>query len=128
MVKVFTFLICMFFIGTLLSQKEEIKCWKVKKGRFEMVGPQGGSIKIRRKSNVQIERYSRQKVRHKFNIKWIDDCNYELTLKKSRIKSLINHTEVKLLVTVVEVSKFYYSALIKTGVNDKAEKIEIEIK
>jgi hypothetical protein len=41
---------------------------------------------------------------------------------------LINHTEVKLLVTVVEVSKFYYSALIKTGVNDKAEKIEIEIK
>jgi len=128
MVKVFTFLICLCFLGTSFSQNEEIKCWKVKKGRFEMVGPQGGSIKIRRKSNVQIERYSRQRVRHKFNIKWIDDCNYELTLKKSRIKSLINHTEVKLLVTIVEVSKFYYSALIKTGVNDKAEKIEIEIK
>ena len=93
-----------------------------------MVGPQGGSIKIKRKSNIQIERYSRQRVKHKFTINWIDDCNYELTLKKSRIKSLIDHTEVKLYVTVTNVSKFYYSAIITTKKNEKGEKIEIQIK
>ena len=80
----------------ILVKKNEIKCWKVKKGRFETVGPQGGSIRIKRKNNIQIERYSRQRIRHRFYITWIDDCNYELTLKKSKIKSLINHTEIKL--------------------------------
>lgn len=124
----FSFIFCLFYTQIVHSQKDEVKCWRVKKGRFEMVGPQGGSIKIKRKANIQIERYSRQRIRHRFNITWIDDCNYELTLKKSKIKSLINHTEIKLFVSVIEVSKYYYTALIKTGVNDKAEKIEIEIK
>ena len=121
-------IVCLFYTETLHSQKNEIKCWRVKKGRFEMVGPQGGSIRIKRKNNIQIERYSRQRIRHRFYITWIDDCNYELTLKKSRIKSLINHTEIKLFVSVIEVSKYYYTALIKTGINDEAEKIEIQIK
>ena len=121
-------IICLFYTENIYSQKGELKCWRVKKGRFEMVGPQGGSIKIKRKSNVQIERYSRQRIRHRFTINWIDDCNYELTLKKSRIKSLLNHTEIKLFVSVIEVSKYYYTALIKTGINDEAEKIEIQIK
>jgi hypothetical protein len=121
-------IVCLFYTETLHSQKNEIKCWKVKKGRFEMVGPQGGSIRIKRKNKIQIERYSRQRIRHRFYITWIDDCNYELTLKKSKIKSLINHTEIKLFVSVIEVSKYYYTALIKTGINDEAEKIEIQIK
>ena len=127
--KHFTVLfLCVFFFFGAKSQENTSKCNKVKKGRFEMVGPQGGSIKIKRKNNIQIERYSRQRVKHKFTINWIDDCNYELTLKKSRIKSLIDDTEVKLYVRVTKVSKFYYSAIIRSEKNGKGEEIEIQIK
>ena len=93
-----------------------------------MVGPQGGSIRIKRKSNIQVERYSRQRVKHRFLISWIDECNYVLTLKKSKIKSLLNDTEIKLYVSIIEVNKYYYTALIKSEENGKQEKIEIQIK
>ena len=112
----------------LYGQNNVLNCQKIKKGRFEMVGPQGGSIKIKRKSNIQIERYSRQRVKHRFTIDWIDDCNYMLTLKKSKIKSLIDDTEVKLYVSITEVNKYYYSARISSKEHGKSEKIEIQIK
>ena len=124
----FTLLLIVLTSISTYSQDDQINCLKIKKGRFEMVGPQGGSIKIKRKSTIQIERYSRQRVKHRFFIKWIDDCNYELTLKKSKIKSLINDTEMKLYVTIVDVDKYYYSALIKSSEKGKQEKIEIQIK
>ncbi len=110
------------------TQDSQINCLKIKKGRFEMVGPQGGSIRIKRKSNIQVERYSRQRVKHRFLISWIDECNYVLTLKKSKIKSLLNDTEIKLYVSIIEVNKYYYTALIKSEENGKQEKIEIQIK
>ena len=93
-----------------------------------MVGPQGGSIKIQRTKKIQKERYSRQRIRHKFYIDWIDECNYVLTLKKSRIKSLLNNTEIKLFVEIIEVDRYYYTAKIKSNENDIPEIIEIQIR
>ena len=93
-----------------------------------MVGPQGGSIKIKRTNKIQIERYSRQRIKHRFYIDWIDECNYILTLKKSRIKSIINDTEVKLYVKITEVDRYYYTAEIRSSEKDQPETIEIQIR
>ena len=93
-----------------------------------MAGPQGGSIKIKRTKKLQIERYSRQKISYKFYIEWVGDCTYILKLKKSRIRSLIDKSEIELRVTITSIDKYYYTAQIigknKTGF----EEIEIQIK
>ena len=125
-----------YLLGTLLiiflininAQNQMPKCRKVKRGRFIMVGPQGGSIKIKRTNKIQIERYSRQRIKHRFYINWIDECNYELTLKKSRIKSLLDDTEIKLFVKITEVNRYYYSAEIRSNENKNPETIEIQIR
>lgn len=121
---------CLLIAFTLFgkAQNDFPKCKKVRKGRFIMVGPQGGSIKIKRTHKIQKERYSRQKIRHKFYVEWIDECNYILTLKKSRIKSIIDDTEVKLYVKITEVDRYYYSAEIKSSEKDQPETIEIQIR
>ena len=93
-----------------------------------MAGPQGGSIKIKRTKKLQIERYPRQKISYKFYIEWIEDCTYVLKLKKSRIRSLIDKSEIELLVTITSVDKYYYTALIKGKNKTESEEIEIQIK
>ena len=120
------FLIVLFF--NINAQSKVPKCKKVKRGRFIMVGPQGGSIKIKRTNKIQIERYSRQRIKHRFYIDWIDECNYILTLKKSRIKSIIDDTEVKLYVKIIEVDRYYYTAEIRSSEKDQPETIEIQIR
>ena len=116
------------FLININAQNQMPKCRKVKRGRFIMVGPQGGSIKIKRTNKIQIERYSRQRIKHRFYINWIDECNYELTLKKSRIKSLLDDTEIKLFVKITEVNRYYYSAEIRSNENKNPETIEIQIR
>ena len=110
------------------AQNNIPKCEKVKRGRFIMVGPQGGSIKIKRTNKIQIERYSRQRIRHRFYIEWIDDCNYVLTLKKSKIKSLLDDIEIKLYVEITKVDRYYYSAKIRSNEKANPETIEIQIR
>ena len=91
--------------STYNAQDKLILCNTVKKGRFVVSGPEGGSIKIKRTYSIQTERYSRQNVRFKFDIEWIDDCNYVLTLRKSRILSLKKTSDIKLYVTITDVNK-----------------------
>ena len=121
---------CLLIVFTVFinAQNKIPNCKKVKKGRFIMVGPQGGSIKIKRTHKLQKERYSRQRISHKFYIEWVDECNYILTLKKSRIKSLLDETQVKLYVKITEVDRYYYSAEIRSSEKDQPETIEIQIR
>ncbi len=122
-----------FFLLFILSftnygQETNLDCSSIKKGRFLMAGPQGGSIKIKRTKKLQIERYSRQKISYKFYIEWIEDCTYILKLKKSRIRSLIDKSEIEIRVTITSLDKHYYTAQI-TGKNKTGfEEIEIQIK
>ncbi len=113
---------------TFNAQEKLIPCNTIKKGRFVVSGPEGGSIKIKRTHRIQTERYSRQNVRFRFDIEWIDDCNYILTLRKSKIISLKKTSDIKLYVTITDINKYYYKALIRANENSIAEEIEIQIR
>ena len=68
--RIFISFILLFFINSISSQDiiAQLECKKFRKGKFEMTGPSGGDIKIKRKNKYQFERYNRENQKYKFLI------------------------------------------------------------
>lgn len=90
-----------------------------------MTGPSGGEIKIKRKKNIQVERYNRENQKYRFSVTWISPCEYILSLKKVHgKKSAKEYVGSKVFVKIIETKEDYYIAISRQE-SGEATKIEI---
>lgn len=62
----------------------EIDCGDFKTGKFIYTAPGGGEVSIKRTKKKQIERYNNEHQKFIFEINWLDDCTYDLTLVNAK--------------------------------------------
>ena len=109
--------ILLFSITSISSQDiiAKLECDNFRKGKFEMTGPSGGDIKIKRKNKYQFERYNRERQKYKFLIEWTSPCTYALTLQKVKGKSSAKRFEGSVVyVEIVDVTNDSYTAKSRT--------------
>ena len=109
--------ILLFWITEISSQDniDKLECEPFRKGKFEMTGPSGGDIKIKRKNKYQFERYNRERQKYKFLIEWTSPCTYTLTLQKVKGKKSAKRFEGSVVyVEIVAVSNDSYTAESRT--------------
>ncbi len=126
--RIFISFILLFFINSISSQDiiAQLECKKFRKGKFEMTGPSGGDIKIKRKNKYQFERYNRENQKYKFLIEWTSPCTYKLTLQKVKGKKSAKRFEGSVVnVEIVAVTNDSYTANSRTQ-DGKITIIEIE--
>ena len=126
--RIFTSFIFLFFINSISSQDTiaQLECKKFRKGKFEMTGPSGGDIKIKRKNKYQFERYNRERQKYKFLIEWTSHCNYTLTLQKVKGKKSAKRFEGAVVyVEIVAITNDSYTAKSRTQ-DGQITTIEIE--
>lgn len=104
----------------------KLNCQRFRKGKFEMTGPSGGDIKIKRNNKYQFERYNRERQKYKFLIEWTSPCTYNLTLQKVRGKNSAKRFEGSIVyVEIVAITNDSYTAKSRTQ-NGTITIIEIE--
>lgn len=87
-------LLCLSNIGIAQTQN----CSKFQNGKFKMVDSETGAYVIERKGNRQVEYSEINKLEMELDVKWIDECNY--TLKVRKILSNPNNISVTRGMTV----------------------------
>ena len=105
------------FATTSISSQDiaKMECQDFRKGKFEMTGPSGGDIKIKRKNKYQFERYNRERQKYKFLIEWTSPCTYKLTLQKVKGKNSAKRFEGSVVyVEIVDVTNDSYTAKSRT--------------
>ena len=120
--------ILLFSITAISSQDiiAKLACETFRKGKFEMTGPSGGDIKIKRKNKYQFERYNREHQKYKFLIEWTSPCTYTLTLQKVKGKKSAKRFEGSLVyIEIVAVTNDSYTAKSRTQ-DGQITTIEIE--
>ena len=65
-----------------LTQTEN--CSSFRTGSYFYTPPNGGEVTFRRTKKKQIERYNNEHQRFIFKINWTDECEYTLTLHKTK--------------------------------------------
>lgn len=76
----FLALLSQLFVLTLLAQQPT--CKTLRTGSFKMVSAELGTTYITRTGKTQVEKNEKLGYEVIFDIKWIDDCTYELRPKK----------------------------------------------
>ena len=109
----FLFSVCFFF--SCINKHNSINCNQFRNGKFELKGKKTG-IKywIERHDSVQLETDQETGKAIQMNIKWIDDCTYELsrlaeisdTIYPGGVKRIKEYLPVK--ATIIIVKKNYY--------------------
>ena len=92
-------------ISTAFSQHPD--CFRFKTGTFKLLDAGSPNYTIIRNASIQTETASNSIVTTDFYIRWIDDCNYELTLKKMHNRPAgikMPDKTIKLFVKIVEIS------------------------
>ena len=74
---------------SIKSFSQKTDCQKFKNGTFEFIGKDSTvEYIIIRKGDLQKEQVFGEKTYYTFNVKWIDDCTYVLTMTKKTSKIL----------------------------------------
>ena len=109
MITRITFVILSIFLGFSASA-QTVDCYKYKTGKFRIADPHAGGINIiERNANYQVETMDALKVKVRFNVTWVDDCTYTLTIDKIlRNENHIDLPRMELRVTIVETTKDGY--------------------
>lgn len=108
--------------------QEEIDCSDFKTGKYHYIPPNGGEVNIRRTKKKQIERYNDENQKFIFSIHWIDDCNYELTLKNAKGLPRAQKKEIigsSLTCTVIDANLGHYTVIISSSDNKPSEEVTI---
>lgn len=115
--RIFISFILLFSLTSVSSQDiiEQLECNKFKKGKFDMTGPSGGDINIKRKKKYQYERYNREHQKYKFLIEWTSPCTYKLTLQRVKGKKSAKRFEGSIVyVEIIDVTNDSYTARSRT--------------
>ncbi len=82
-------------------------CSSFKTGTFKLLGANSPNYIITRNDTIQLEWAEKSLVKTDFYIRWIDDCTYELTLKKMHNRPValkLPESPIKLFVHINKVS------------------------
>lgn len=82
-------------LSPLLSSSQDHSgnsCHKFFKGKFIAQGKE--YIKIKRNARYQYETNTKDKMKSKYKIKWVDDCVYTLTMVRTTDKNLITRDKI----------------------------------
>ncbi|OYU95695.1 MAG: hypothetical protein CFE21_11190 [Bacteroidetes bacterium B1(2017)] len=66
----------------LLALAQKPECAKFKEGSFVLEDKNNGNTYISRQGKTQVEWQEYTKLKIEFTVKWIDECNYSLKIKK----------------------------------------------
>lgn len=105
-----------------------LDCSEFKTGNFHYSPPNGGEVTIKRTKKKQIERYNQETQKFIFEIVWIDDCSYDLTLTKTfglpkeRKKEILG---TKLHCQVTDASLNHFEVIIYSDDSEKKEELTI---
>ena len=103
MKKLFAILTLLFIYNSLFAQiNDSSACLKYHRGKFSYTDPAGNIVLVDRLKNFQFDKNQTTKVKTQYRIKWINDCQYELTLVSTNSKSLRKN---KYSVTSIIISK-----------------------
>lgn len=95
----------MISVSTVFSQHTD--CLHFKTGKFQLLDASSPDYIITRNDSIQTETAKNSIVATDFYIRWIDDCNYELTLKKMHNRPAgikMPDKTIKLFVKIVKIS------------------------
>jgi hypothetical protein len=112
----------------LFSQR--ISCKNLKKGKFLLLDSIQGNTKIKRYKRIQIEEGERSGLKLMLKIKWIDDCNYSLSIVKilKNPKNINIPENIILNVKIVHVTSKSYTEISSSNLSNLALKRIILIK
>lgn len=108
---IFSFLFFFLFLSHLVFAQVEFseECKKFKKGKFLQEGKE--NIKIKRGAKYQVEIDGNSGIKSKFRIKWVNDCEYSLTLIESNdveTTNLFLNNPMYVKIKSIEGNKYTY--------------------
>lgn len=116
------FLLSLFLSNCFWASGQELNCNQFKTGKFKMEDPNTGVNYISRNDSIQIEYLPKFEIKVELNVKWINNCTLELSLKN--VLENPNNIDIQdfiLISEIIETGKNYYV------MKSKAEGIEIEL-
>ena len=107
-------LIFMLVVSPMVSSSQHLpsnSCHEFFKGKFIVEGKE--HIKIRRTARYQYETDSRNKIRSKYKIKWVNDCTCTITLVRTTDRDLISRDKIDAvqpqIIRVINGNKYTYT-------------------
>lgn len=94
------------------SKAQENTCSVMKKGTFRYMGTEDPSAYFEINDTTHVEYHQKKKYRIRSHLKWIDDCNYELTMREITVPDFPFTIGDKLHVEIIktEDNLIYYRA------------------
>ncbi|MEX0968779.1 MAG: tetratricopeptide repeat protein [Bacteroidia bacterium] len=110
-------------------EKKNVNCKMAHNGKFKYGSNQSDTTAyIERKGNKQTEYYENNKYQTEFNIKWISDCEYELTFINTNdpaLNFLTKGDKLTIIISNVNDKQYEYQSnlngMISTGTHIKIE-------
>lgn len=102
-----TLFLLVFLININATFSQHIDCLRFKTGTFKLLDASSPDYFIIRNDSIQTETANNSIVTTDFYIRWIDDCNYELTLKKMHNRPAgikMPDKTIKLVVKITKIS------------------------
>jgi hypothetical protein len=99
----------------IVSKAQENPCTIMKKGVFRYMGTEDPTAFFEINDTTHIEYHQKKKYHIRSNLKWIDDCNYELTMTEITVPGFPYTTGDKLQVEIIKTEDdlVYYRASVK---------------
>ena len=94
----------LFFSFYASAQLDSVTCAKFRTGRFVYLNDSSQTVIVKRTAKKQEEKNEQTNVVTKFKIKWINNCEYELTQTWSNSKAQRKHNKG---VSTVRITKLY---------------------
>jgi len=122
-------LFLLFLAGSLSLSAQNRDCRSIHKGSFRLSSKESGTTMIKRTNKYQIEENADLGITMVLDLKWIDDCTYELRPKEV-IKgdpALLGRKGDVMTVHITEVKAHSYISVVTSSFSDMALEREIEI-
>jgi len=123
--KLLSFILLILVANTLLAQTNN--CKAIHDGIFKTIHPDGSETIIERYGNKQIETNPKIKKPLKFKVKWIDDCNYTLEMRKN-LQYFKSPKQIRNLVVYAQITDIrpkYYSITARSNLDKREMQLKI---
>jgi len=123
------FLVFISLCFNLVSPAQTLKCQSVHEGTFRIVDSLSGTTILKRTKDLQIEENAEMGIKMIFDIKWINDCTYELRPKEvvKGDPAMMGKKGDAMTVTITEIKAHSYVSVTTANFADFVMKKEIEI-
>ncbi len=102
-------LILVFLLATIYETKKESTCKDFKTGKFTLTDKKiEGKYIIERNDSLQIETDLTTGNTSKYNVKWVNDCDYELRIIEGRDEIMDFYAGKVLTIRIIETYKNSY--------------------